>query len=113
MDKWEAMSEYVAMAMTLETYGEHLFPVTMGDTDYFLAINYLHLSVVNTERVNEQSWTLSEIRVTVSTEGLSWRKRRVRKYRVKGVREYPGVMETAGSGSGRKGVCYSRRTGQE
>lgn len=71
MDKWEAMTEYIELAMTLDTYGEHLFLVSTGDADFFLAINYLHLAIVNFDKINEHCWNLNEIRATVRRTGFS------------------------------------------
>jgi len=64
MDKWRAIHEYLALSMSLFTYGESLFPVTMGNRNYFLAINADHVSVVNSFNAEtQQSWALNEIKV--------------------------------------------------
>jgi len=64
MDKWKAVGEYLLVAMTLDTYGEYLFPVTMANVNYFLAVNTKHVSLVNCyNAVTQQSWTLGEVKV--------------------------------------------------
>ena len=59
------MHDYILLAMSLNTYGEQIFPVEMAGSVYFLTVNFEHVAVVDERGDMQNGWNLFDVLITV------------------------------------------------